>query len=70
MFERNLTQGGHRLRYVITSSEAGWEVRKEADGEGVRTRVYDDWHRVERARTEFQVEIHTLEREGWQTEPA
>lgn len=71
MFERNLSHGGHTRRFVITARDAqGWEVREEQDSAVVRAKIYDDWHRVERARSVFQVEISTLTEQGWTLEPA
>jgi hypothetical protein len=49
---------------------AGWEVREEQDSAVVRARLYDDWHRVERARSVFQAEISQLTEQGWVVEPA
>jgi hypothetical protein len=66
MFQRSLSYDGHTRRFQISAAGAsGWEVREEQDSHVVRARVYDDWHRVERARTIFQTEITTLERAGW-----
>ena len=71
MFERNLHCDGHTRRFLIKSRGAdGWEVREEADSAVVRAKVYDDWHRVERARLGFQEEILTLTRQGWTLESA
>jgi N-methylhydantoinase B/oxoprolinase/acetone carboxylase alpha subunit len=69
MFERNLSYDGHTRRFSIESrGGAGWEVREEQDSAVVRAKVYDDWHRVERARSVFQVEILTLTQQGWTVE--
>lgn len=66
MFERQLTHDGHTRRYLISATGvSGWEVREEQDSAIVRARVYDDWHRVERARLVFQTEISTLTAQGW-----
>ena len=70
MFERNLRCDGHTRRFLIEAREsAGWEVREEQDSAVVRAKVYDDWHRVERARFVFQEEILTLTEQGWTVEP-
>lgn len=70
MFERNLHCDGHTRRFLIEArGAAGWEVRKEQDSAVVRAKVYDDWHRVERARFVFQEEIQTLTEQGWTVEP-
>lgn len=69
LFERNLSCDGHTRRFLIESKGAeGWEVREEQDSAVVRAKVYDDWHRVERARSVFQVEILTLTEQGWTVE--
>jgi hypothetical protein len=71
MFERNLHCDGHTRRFLIeTRGAAGWEVREEQDSSVVRAKVYDDWHRVERARLVFQEEIQALTEKGWTVEPA
>ena len=69
MFEWNLSNGGHTRRFLIESRGAeGWEVREEQDSAVVRAKLYDDWHRVERARSAFQVEIVNLTEQGWVVE--
>ncbi len=66
MFERNLTCDGHTRRFVIEPRGAdGWVVKEERDAAVVRTKVYDDWHRVERARAAMQAEISGLTAQGW-----
>ena len=71
MFEQNLSCAGHTRRFLIESKGAsGWEVREEQDSAVVRAKLYDDWHRVERARLVFQEEILTLTRQGWTVEQA
>ena len=66
MFERSLTCAGHTRRFLIESLGAsGWLVREEQDDTVVRTKVYDDWHRVERARAAIKAEIATLTASGW-----
>ena len=71
MFERSLHCGGHTRRFLIESRGAkGWEVREEQDSAVVRAKVYDDWHRVERARFVFQEEILSLTEQGWTLEQA
>jgi hypothetical protein len=69
MFERQLSHDGHTRRYRIAAAGlAGWEVREEQDSAVVRAKVYDDWHRVERARLAMQVEISSLTAQGWVVE--
>jgi N-methylhydantoinase B/oxoprolinase/acetone carboxylase alpha subunit len=66
MFEQCLTHDGHTRRFRIKAiGGEGWEVREEQDSAVVRAKVYDDWHRVERARTVFEVEILQLTEQGW-----
>jgi hypothetical protein len=66
MFFRQLHQAGRTRRFVIASRETGgWDVREEADRSVVREVHYDDWHRVERARTAFALRVLTLVEEGW-----
>jgi len=36
-------------RVTVVRQPHGWEVREERDREVVRTTLYTDWHRVERA---------------------
>ena len=66
MYEANLSNAGHTRRFQIKPLEmSGWEVREEEDSRLVSARVYDDWHRVERARTAFRVAVVTLKADGW-----
>ncbi len=66
MYDRSLSHEGHTRRFQIKPLELqGWEVREEEDSRTVSARVYDDWHRVERARSAFQVAIVRLEQNGW-----
>ncbi len=70
MFERSLTNARHTRRFQIRfSGAAGWLVREEQDSTLVRARVYDDWHRVERARLVFDIEATSLKKAGWVDEP-
>jgi hypothetical protein len=69
MYEQSLSCEGHTRRFRISAlGPSGWEVREEQDSLLVRARVYDDWHRVERARTIFQAEVSTLQQAGWTVE--
>ena len=66
MYKRSLRNDGHTRRFqIIAAGQSGWEVREEQDSHVVRAKIYDDWHRVERARTFFQAEVITLEKAGW-----
>ena len=69
MYECNLSNDGHTRRFQIKPLPVfGWEVREEEDSRLVSTRVYDDWHRVERARSAFRVAVGSLKRDGWVVE--
>jgi hypothetical protein len=66
MFSRQLQHAGRTRRFLIASREGGgWEVREEDDRQVVKQVLYNDWHRVERARTVFAQRVSTLEEEGW-----
>jgi len=66
MFERELRQAGHTRTFTITDrSDAGWEVRDVQDDQVLKQAHYTDWHRVERARSMFQIQIDELESNGW-----
>ena len=66
MYERRLTQGEHTRRFRITILDPnGWEVCEEADSHVVSSRVYEDWHRVERARMAIARQVMSLREAGW-----
>jgi hypothetical protein len=66
MFLRQLKHAGRTARFSIVSGDAGgWEVREEVDRDVVRAVHYDDWHRVERARSVFALKAMHLQQEGW-----
>jgi hypothetical protein len=65
MYERQLRQAGHVRRYEIREREGRWEARALLDTEVVKHARYDDWHRVERARLRFDLEVVCLEDHGW-----
>jgi hypothetical protein len=66
MYEANLSDSGHTRRFQIKPLDAaGWEVREEEDSRLVSARAYNDWHRVERARSAFQIAVLTLRQDGW-----
>lgn len=64
-FTKTLQKDVHTRRYEILFGTAGWHVVEHADSRVVRDAVYTDWHRVERARRTFAVEMSSLQREGW-----
>jgi hypothetical protein len=66
MYARTFRKAEQERRFVILNAGSlGWEVRHEQDREIVRRVVYDDWHRVERARLVFSQEGERLKDEGW-----
>ena len=66
MYARIFRKAAHVRRFTISStSSSGWEVRDEQDSRLIRTRLYDDWHRVERAKLTFAVEAAGLRDAGW-----
>ena len=54
------------LFHSTSQGSAGWEVKLEADQELARHDNYHDWHRVERARAVFALEVSELTERGWQ----
>jgi hypothetical protein len=66
MYARTFRKATQEHRFVILPAGAsGWEVRHEQDREIVRRILYDDWHRVERARMVFTQEGERLKDAGW-----
>lgn len=65
MYLKQLHHSGHTRRYQIREANGSWEIVAEADSQVVRRARYDDWHRVERARLAFAIEISQLEAAGW-----
>ena len=65
MYERQLRQAGHTRRYEINERLGAWEARALLDTEVVQQARYDDWHRVERARLRFDLEVVSLQDAGW-----
>ena len=66
MYARILRKAAHVRRFTISStSSSGWEVRDEQDSRLIRSRLYDDWHRVERAKLTFAMEAAGLRDAGW-----
>ena len=64
-FNTTLQKDAHTRRFEILFDSAGWRVVEHADSEVVRTAIYTDWHRVERARRALAVEMSSLRAEGW-----
>jgi len=65
MYLKQLHRSGHTRRFEIRQSNGWWEILSAADDRIVRQARYDDWHRVERARLAFALEISQLEDAGW-----
>ncbi len=63
---QELEKAQHVRRYSIQTTSRGWEVKQEQDSQVVRQTCYQDWHRVERARRAFVIEMINLRQEGWQ----
>lgn len=67
MFSILLRNASSTRRYTISSlSSAGWEVKREHEGQLTYHVWYHDWHRVERALAIFQLEVSELTARGWQ----
>ena len=64
-FEQALRKDDHVRQFEILSESGGWRVVERADSAVVREAHYTDWHRVERARRAFTVEMSGLKAEGW-----
>ncbi len=66
MYARELRKADQTRRFTITDAGVtGWEVREEQDSRVVRSVLYTDWHRVERARMTFARVAETLAMAGW-----
>jgi hypothetical protein len=64
-FAKTLQKDSHVRRYEILPDVNGWRVLEREDSRVIRDAVYSDWHRVERARRAFVVEMTSLRNEGW-----
>ena len=64
-FAKTLQKDAQTRHYAISFGTSGWHVTEHADTRVVRDEIYTDWHRVERARREFAVEMSSLRGEGW-----
>ena len=66
MYARTLRKAEQERRFsIVDAGPAGWEVRHEQDRQVVKRVLYDDWHRVERARMAIVHEAETLKGAGW-----
>lgn len=64
-FSKSIRNDQHVRRYSIAPTLGGWEVREEQDSQVIRASCYHDWHRVERARRTFLLEMTALRERGW-----
>lgn len=64
-YVKNLRYADRTRRFSIAVTDSGWEVRDERDNELVKRQRLSDWHRVERARQSFSIELETLRQKGW-----
>lgn len=54
MLTKEFKQAGRVVRFTVTRSPLGWDVRQERDNTIVKESHYSDWHRVERAVQTFE----------------
>jgi hypothetical protein len=64
-FAKTLKKDSRVRRYEILPDANGWRVLEREDSRVIREAVYNDWHRVERARRAFVIEMTSLRNEGW-----
>jgi hypothetical protein len=70
MFSLSLRRADDVRRYSISPKGlSGWEVRLEENNTLQRLDLYDDWHRVERAKKLFEREATELTEDGWSVTP-
>ena len=71
MYARTFRKADEIRRFTITEAgSAGWEVREEQDSQVLSCIRYTDWHRLERARTNFARAAELLALSGWTEAPA
>ena len=59
-FSKSLRLLEQTRRFTIDQTPGGWEVREERNNKVVRQALYQDWHRVERARRSFVTKLNDL----------
>jgi hypothetical protein len=64
-FARTLHKDHHVRRYEILPDRHGWRVIEREDSRVLRDAVLSDWHRVERVRRAFDIEMSSLRKKGW-----
>ncbi len=50
---------------IMDAGASGWQVMDQAGGRVLKQALYDDWHRVERARALFKARVAVLRGLGW-----
>ena len=65
-FSKSIRNANHVRRFTIEPTTAGWEVKETQDSKVVRQRYYQDWHRVERVRRAFTLQLNELRQDGWE----
>jgi hypothetical protein len=66
MYARSFRKAAHTRRFSIRDTgTSGWEVLDEKDSKVLKSVLYDDWHRVERAKAAFALEANQLRDSGW-----
>ena len=66
MYAKILRKAAHVRRFTIRDTgTSGWQVLDEQDTLVVKSVLYDDWHRVERAKASFAIEAAILREAGW-----
>lgn len=69
MLVKSYRNDSHTRRLLVRQDgPLGWDVRVEYDAEVVQHAHYADWHRVERARHRFSLDVP--EADGWREIPA
>ena len=68
VIDRQFATDGHIIRLAVEQSARGWIVEEQRDSATVHVEHHNDWHRVERARSAFQVAVLTLKQDGWTVE--
>jgi hypothetical protein len=64
-FAKTFQKDDRTRRFEIVRDAVGWRVRQSQDSTVVRNTLVTDWHRVERARRAFVLEMSALRDEGW-----
>ena len=65
-FSKSIRNNDHVRRFTIEPTVAGWEVKETQDSQVVRQQYYQDWHRVERVRRAFTLQLSELRQDGWE----